>query len=146
MKRATDIAARLRDLEEAGGYTHAQLGELAGRLVNAVSEWTLGKRPPPDSALERIAARLDLPISVFEEGGPMPSALLRRRPAPRPDARLTPSPHPGARVTGDLEGRSAAELRLMLRGAIMGGARADRLLELLDALDRAIEREKGVRE
>lgn len=77
MKPAADVAERLKDLEEAGGFTHAELGRLAGRLVGAISEWTLGKRVPPESALERLAANLNLPISVFEDGGPMPSTLLR---------------------------------------------------------------------
>lgn len=73
-----DIAARVADFKRASGLTHEEIGRWAGRRVNAVSEWSLGKTKPPRSALERLAQNAQLPIQVFEDGGPMPSEEMAR--------------------------------------------------------------------
>jgi hypothetical protein len=79
-----------------------------------------------------------LPVAGVAYG---PALAVREPPGPRYDARLTETPYLRGRVTDDLQARSVAELRLMLRGAMMGGAQHDRLLDLLNALERALDRE-----
>lgn len=84
--RATEIGTRLRDLRAALGWSQADLAAKVGRQVNAVSEWETGKRTPPRSVLARLAHDLELPVSVFEDGGPMPATLVNRPATARSDA------------------------------------------------------------
>lgn len=134
---------------------------MAGRLVNAVSEWTLGKRPPPESALRRLAAAAKLPISVFEEGGPMPSELLRRpgglrsaSPEASPsagqggpaDGGMTAKSHLRDRmpppIADNYDSLSSAKLWDMLCGAIKAEGRPELTRRLFEAWEVAMERER----
>lgn len=75
---AGNIGARIKDLRTALGLDQRPFGELAGVGYTQVSEWENGKATPPRGRLERLARRLELPLSIFEEGGPMPSAVVNR--------------------------------------------------------------------
>lgn len=75
---ARDIGLRIKDLRAVLGLDQRPFGELAGVGYTQVSEWENGKATPPRGRLERLARRLGVPLAIFEEGGPMPSAVVNR--------------------------------------------------------------------
>lgn len=75
---AENIGTRIKDLRTALGLDQRPFGELAGVGYTQVSEWENGKATPPRGRLERLARRLELPLAIFEEGGPMPSGAVNR--------------------------------------------------------------------
>ena len=120
-----------------GRWTVTAIGEMTGvsratlHAILAGSRKTLGVQ-----TLRRLQK---LPVA-YVAGDPVGGA--QSAPGHRTGAPATREAPASSRVTDDLPARAAAELRLMLRGAMMGGAQPDRLLELLDALERALDKER----
>jgi transcriptional regulator with XRE-family HTH domain len=100
---ASDIAARIRNLREAlggGGETpllQEDLGRRAGVRASQVSQWERGAQRPSRSRLERWAEREGWPVTIFQDGAPLPSELLGGPLSP-PATKVTPEgvPTPGA--------------------------------------------------
>jgi len=121
---AVEIAGGLARLLEAHGYTHEELGAIAGMSRVSVTRLLRVLDLPPDLLIEFEAARGAVSRSALEEiaategdderrrlwrlvqGGATVRALkeAKKRPAPRPAA--APAPRPGAVTRG---------LRIMLR-------------------------------
>lgn len=145
------LGGRIYRARIAAGLSQAALGVAIGLAPegagNTVSRWETNRARPSELVWPRLAEKLGVSREALEMAPPMPIGPSGARPgvaepSPRPyDAGLTPEYEFSGHVTEDLEGRSAGELRLLLRGAMMGGAAHDRLLRLLDALERALERE-----
>jgi DNA-binding phage protein len=138
------LQAAMRSVEgpKNGRWTDTALAKKAGLSRQAV--WSLRTRrgDPRPETISALAAALGLSMPpLYESLHQDAAARVREPPGPRYDARLTGMAHLPERVTEDLQGRSAGDLRLLLRGAMMGGAPHDRLLELLDALEDALKRE-----
>lgn len=119
VSRATLHAILAGDRKHIGRQTLRRLAKLPVAGVAEVAPALPGRAPGSRSA-------------VSEAGVPYGG---------RPHAPLMPGRQVAGRITDALDERSAADLRLLLRGAMMGGAPHERLLELLDALERAIQRE-----
>jgi transcriptional regulator with XRE-family HTH domain len=138
------LKAAMRSVEgpKSGRWTETALAVKAN--VSRQALWSIRNQradPKPDT-IRAVADALGLPMPpLYESLRDSSAQRVREAPGPRYDAGLTRMAHLPERVTEDLEGRSAGDLRLLLRGAMMGGAPHDRLLELLDALEEALKRE-----
>ena len=115
-------------------WTVTDLARASGVARATLQRWLAGEGDPNPDLVAKVAGALGVPVPG--------RAAARAAPGRRTAANPTERPRLPAQVTDDLPARSAAELRLMLRGAMMGGAQPDRLLELLDALERALGRER----
>lgn len=86
-KRAGNLAERLKDLRLALGrssgriVTQEDFGELAGVTGQSVSDWERGESLPSRSTLARLAKRVGILVSGFQEGGPMPSTMAPKAPS-----------------------------------------------------------------
>jgi transcriptional regulator with XRE-family HTH domain len=76
--RAGNLPERLVDLRHALGLTQAQFGDVAGVSDQTVSDWENGRSRPARATLTRLAKQLGIPVVVFQQGGEMPSTLLKR--------------------------------------------------------------------
>ena len=75
--RAENIADRIDDLKKALGIRHnRELAERAGVGKQQVGAWIRGQQRPSQSRLASWAKREGWPISIFEEGGPMPHLVV----------------------------------------------------------------------
>jgi transcriptional regulator with XRE-family HTH domain len=89
---ASNIGRRLKDLRETMNWSQQDLADLLDRDLSTVAKWEKGSEPPPKSALDRLADEFDWTVSMFVEGGPMPSDVLEsEEPEPEPEA---PPPEP----------------------------------------------------
>jgi transcriptional regulator with XRE-family HTH domain len=102
--RAGNIAERMADLRGALELTQEEMAAQAGVRYTAVSEWETAKARPPKGRLEALARRLGIPVTVFQEGGPMPSTLVNRLTAAR-------SPGPASMAGSRAEARFLEALR-----------------------------------
>ncbi len=90
---ASNIGRRLQDLRSTMNWSQQDLADLLGRDLGTIAEWEKGTEPPPKSALDRLADEFDWTVSMFVEGGPMPSDVLEtEEPEPEPEAVPTPEP------------------------------------------------------
>lgn len=75
---AENIAERLKDLRVVvlGRETQRIFGERFGRAWKQAGIWERGESRPSPSTIELAARKNGWPLSIFSEGGPMPSELL----------------------------------------------------------------------
>ena len=118
-KRASDLGARLRAVREALGLTQEQFAEVAGVVDQSISDYENGRSQPSRSRLERLARQLQVPVSIFREGGPDPRQAVER-------ARM---PQEGRTPRGP--GRRAEDLQLRAAGHGKDAARLERLVTLM---------------
>jgi transcriptional regulator with XRE-family HTH domain len=82
-KRAGDLGVRLRALREALELTQEAFAEMMGVVDQSVSDYENARSKPSKSRLERLARQLQVPVSVFSEGGPSPTVALERARMPQ---------------------------------------------------------------
>lgn len=82
-ERAGNIGARMRDLRDALGKLQEDFAEDVGVTGQSISDYETGRSRPSKSRLVRLAKKVGIPVAAFEEGGPMPSTLLKRPLTPR---------------------------------------------------------------
>lgn len=80
--RASDVGARIRELRLHLKLSQAKFASLIGVSDQTVSDWESERSAPPRSRLRGIAERVNGSLSMFEEGGPRPKAVVRWRPPP----------------------------------------------------------------
>jgi transcriptional regulator with XRE-family HTH domain len=73
---ATNIGDRLKDLRGTMNWSQQDLAGLLDRDLGTVAKWEKGVEPVPKSALDRLAEAFDWTVTMFVEGGPMPSDVL----------------------------------------------------------------------
>lgn len=118
-KRAGDVGVRLRGLRERLGLTQEAFAEMMGVVDQSVSDYETGRSAPSRSRLERLARQLQLPVSVFSEGGPDPTEALERARMPQ-EGRTTRGP-----------GRRAEDIELRASNLRKDAARLDVLVRLI---------------
>lgn len=115
-QRAADIGRRVRELRTALGVTQQEFGELAGVEGQQVSDWETGRSQPRTNRLERLADKLRIPVTVFQDGGPSATEALER-------ARMPQEPR-----TQRGPGRRAEDIELRAEGLRKDAARLDTLI------------------
>lgn len=75
---ASNIGERLYDVRWRvfNKLTQPQFGDIVFRGVSTLSSWENGKGRPDPIFLRQLAKRIGAPLTVFEEGGPMPSDIV----------------------------------------------------------------------
>lgn len=73
---ASDIADRLKELRAVMGWRQADLGRELGRSGAAVLRWENGQQGVDEGLLYALAGRYGWPLTIFQEGGPRPGAVL----------------------------------------------------------------------
>jgi transcriptional regulator with XRE-family HTH domain len=126
--RAGDLAGRLREVREALGLTQGAFAELMGVVDQSVSDYENSRSQPSKSRLERLAKQLQIPVAVFSEGGPSPTAALKPPRSPG-EARSPGEPSPGARGPG----RRLEDVELRASNLRKDAAALDKLIHVMRA-------------
>ncbi|KKL51549.1 hypothetical protein LCGC14_2294340, partial [marine sediment metagenome] len=96
---ASDFKARIEDLSKAlGDIEPAELAERAEVGPEQVRRWLRDEVKPRQKSLERWAKREGWPITIFTEGGPMPSSVVNKPVNNRPEEEGKNVPPPPAHL------------------------------------------------
>jgi len=129
---------KLEPLAEAAGVARATIWRIQHRRTDPMPGTILALSTALQVPLPALYASLVPP----SEHGAQEGAQGHIRPAAN-DARLTRRPHIAGRVTDDLDSRSSADLRWLMRAALEVPADQARLQEVFAAMERALDREKA---